>query len=293
VTYARSALFRDFCRFASAQVTSGDIDPMYPVLRRLYQQEGLPERIALWRTILYVTWYHVGSAEQVWRKWPEPRPLSDEDVFGLPTGIERRGFRGNALATQFVGAILRASFNDPAAWLRDAASPGGTAGWDAVRAQLGSVKWAGPWATYKMADLLKHVHGFDITASSIGDKLGATAGPIPGMCRVTGLPWTICAHDVGAQQDMLRAATDLGTPLNGLDQLETALCDFNSLLKGGYYVGHDIDGQMTQLAKSSPALWEQRVVFADRYRGECADPPWFGVRKPLRRMYSQKGVLLT
>jgi hypothetical protein len=280
-------LFADFCRFSRAAVLSGDIDPMYPVLKRLYAAEKLPPEIALWRTLLYVTWYHIGSAEQVWAAHPEPGSIDELRFTSLPTGVERRGFRGvvgNRAARAFVAAVLSRAGGNMLRWVT--ASGSGEAGWARVRRELEAVPGAGPWASFKWADLMKNVHSFPIDAPDIGvGGKSETAGPIPGMVALTGKNWKDCVADVELQKALMLATIERGVPLGGLDQLETCLCDFNSLRKGGYYVGHDIDLQMEQLKGARAGLWESRTVFPNRYRGELGDPRWFGVRKELKKAY--------
>jgi hypothetical protein len=289
-TAAGSRLFDDFCRFAEAQVRSGDLDPAYVLLRAHYEAEGIDDETAVWRTLLYVTWYHVGSAERAWKLFPSANRFDEVRapalLRGYETGIERRGFRGNDLASAFIERVELTATSTAGSlwrWVTEAAAPGGTLGWETVRQTFQAIPHAGPWASYKWADLLKHVHGLSITASSIGDKLGETAGPIPGMVLLTGLPWSECASSVELQQEMHDVATQMGCPFRGLDQLETALCDFNSLAKGRYYHGHDIDSQMAQLSEGS-RLWKGREAFAERFRGELGG--WNGVRSELKSAYA-------
>jgi hypothetical protein len=287
------SLRTDFYFFARAQLVSGDIDPMYPVLREFYTTERLEPEIALWRTLLYVTWYHIGSAAHVWRKYPTPRALTVEDVRGLATGTERRGFRGNALAAVHVNAVLAHAPGGLTQYFDQLTSAGGEAGWARARQELQTIAWLGPWASYKWADLLKNVHGYPITANDIGvGGNSETAGPVPGMVRLTGLTWQECARGIETQRRLLAESQAAGVPFTGLDQLETALCDFNSLCKGGYYVGHDIDQQMTQLASvPEPGLWEARGrAFPERYLGERGG--WSGVRKELKSLYAKTGKLV-
>ncbi len=135
------------------------------------------------------------------------------------------------------------------------------------------------------------MHDVPITASDLGvGGASETSGPIPGMVLLTGKSWNVCATDLALQRDLLLKARASGVPFSGLDQLETALCDFNSLHKGGYYVGHDIDDQMTKLAGCGPMLWESRSVFPDAFRGEVGG--WNGVRKELKTAYRDRGVVL-
>lgn len=288
-------LFEKFCVFAKAQVVSGDLDPTYPVLHRLYANSNLPAEIRLWRTLLYVTWYNLHSAETVWKAYPEPGRLPDD--LRLPTGTERRAFRGNALAAfhvnsvlEMVNALYKGKLEN---WMAAAIQPYGKMGWQSVRASFKALPYGGSWSSYKWADMMKSVHGYPITANDIGvGGGGETAGPVPGMVQLTGEPWQKVAHDVELQQFVHDAAVDHGVPFNGLDQLETSCCDFNSLTKGSYYVGHDIDTQQAHVAHCSMELQKARLAsFPQQYLGEHGG--WFGVRKELKTHYVRTGQVLT
>jgi hypothetical protein len=283
------ALFADFVTFARAHVASGDIDPMYPLLRSVYDARGLDEEHRLWFTLLYVTWYHVGSAEQVFRDHPSPRPLPPITV---KTGTERRAFRGNTKGSDFVNAVLDSCGGSLEAFARVGT---GESAWAFARERLQSIPFGGPWSSYKWADLLKNVHGRALVATDIGvGGGGETAGPVPGMVALTGLDWRRCAQDVDAQRALLARAQDAGVPFTGLDQLETSLCDFNSLMHGRYYVGHDIDDLMTKLdsANAGAIWWEARTrCFDARFLGERGG--WFGVRRDLCSRYKLGGEVLT
>lgn len=284
----------DFCRFATLHVESGDIDPMYPVLKGIYQAEGLSEEIALWRTLLYLAWYHAGSAQRAWDLWPEPTLIPPRAVEGFQTGIERRAFRGNRKAGDLLNAIVdltKRKFGSLSEWVWDTTGPGGERGWILTRWAMEAFPYCGPWAGYKWADLLKHVHDFPITASDLGVGGGSqTAGPIPGMVSLyEAIEWHRCAEDRGLQMELLGRSKAEGVPFNGLDQLETSLCDFNSLRKGRYYVGHDIDAQQEQLQKiGAPDIWwvARAQAFSGRYRGEASG--WDGVRTNLKGLYSNQ-----
>lgn len=286
-------LFADFCTFARAQIASGDLDPTYLVLRKHYERVGLIEEARLWRTLLYVTWYSLSSAERLWSVMPLPTTVRARDVAGFLTGIERRGFRGNSKAAEHINAVLKASGGELRRWVWTTVGPGGKQGWARVRKAFMELPHGGPWSSYKWADLLAHVHGYPITADDLGVGGGSeTAGPIPGMVRLTGESWQVCASDPILQMRLLSASMDKGVPFSGLDQLETALCDFNSLCKGRYYVGHDIDQQMDSLPGCSTWLREAREAsFASRYLGECGG--WTGVRRELKSVYAREGRVLT
>lgn len=291
-----SAEFPAFCEFARRQLLTHDIDPAYPVLlhhlahKPEFEHMTVDERSEAchWHLAVYVAYYHLGSAEQIWRRWPTPPDhVPDDASITLPTGIERRGFRGNTNAATFLNSYLAQTrcYEGADNWAHAKCTPYGANGWAQFRASAqATIRFVGPWASYKWADLLKHVMGISITADDLGVGGGSeTAGPIPGMVQLTGRPWQECAEDPILQDRLMGEAQQRGVHFNGLDQLETALCDWNSLTKGRYYVGHDIDQMMDYLAPDS-ALWAARAAtLPAQMLGE--NHGWHGVRPELKRLY--------
>lgn len=285
----RLDLFEDFCEWSRWHLWSWDVDPIYPWLKRVFEKQGLAEREKLWRLYLYVAFYHLGSCLTLWKHdgYGQPERIPETDL-ALPTGTERRCFRGQPEpAHKNITQAVETGMFDPTLWN----TLSGESGWDEARDQFESVPWNGPWASYKWADLLAHVMDYDITASDLGvGGKSKTAGPIPGMVKLTDADWKRCANDVGFQKDLLAAARNEGVPFSGLDQLETCLCDFNSAVKGHYYVGHDIDLYGDQLDFAPPIYWEARQeIFPDIFLGERHG--WEGVRSDLQRLYADHGVI--
>jgi len=280
----KDTLFDLFCRFGTLQVESWDIDPTYPVLKRIYEMEDVSENDRLWRTFLYVCFYNLGSSYRVWEKYPSPS-LPDLETLRQPTGIERRGFRQRPdLVHKHITAALKASGGDFVGWVHGYGA--GEAGWNNARDAMRALPWGGNWSAYKWADLLSVTHELPLEAPDFGvGGGGATAGPIPGMVILTGHDWKRCASDFDLQRNLYERCVKAGVPFRGLDQVETSLCDFNSLCKGRFYVGHDIDSQMEHFKSGSvPDLfWEARDVIPDNYRGEKND--WFGVDKSLKKVF--------
>lgn len=279
-------LFHDFCRFSHEHLRAKDNDPIYPWFKRAFEMRDLDAEQRLWRLYLYTTFYHIGSAYCLWSKYDRPQPIPEP--IDLPTGTERRCFRGQGdLARKNIKHAVDTGALDPDLWH----SLEGEDGWRSARDQFESIPWNGPWASYKWADLLKHVEDVPITADDIGvGGNSETAGPIPGMVRITGLDWKTCATNVDAQKRLLTRANALGVGFNGLDQMETCLCDFNSARKGHYYIGHDIDLYGDQLEHLPAAYWEARAeTFHPRFLGELHD--WSGVRSELQRAYADDRLI--
>ena len=69
----RKADLVDFARFGRAMILSRDIDPQFPILKYLYHELKLDRNTALWFTCVYLLYYHLGSAVQAWKRYPEPK----------------------------------------------------------------------------------------------------------------------------------------------------------------------------------------------------------------------------
>lgn len=262
---SEARLREDFFRFSALQLDSGDIDPAYPLLSAFLTGREL--ETSLWALALFVAHYHLGSFETAFAMtesdWARPLPP-------LPTGVERRGFRGASAKLSAHLAAVR-QHRPLALWLSDALPHG----WDAVRSQYELLPFCGPWSSYKWADLLANVLSLPLVATSIGE----TGGPVETMARFPG------ATPAG----LLAEGRARGVAFRGLDQVETCLCDFGSLLKGHYYPGHDIDQMMSQLGPAS-AFWRlRRATFRPEHLGEIGG--WSGIRKGLLRRYADSGGL--
>ena len=284
----------NFARFGGAMILSGDIDPQFWILRYMYKKLKLDRNTALWWTCVYLLYYHLGSAVQAWKRYPEPCFIRKKDWSrDLPYFKQRRCFRGNEYARDQINTIVKVSNGDLASWIDNLVDNNSEESWTRIREAMSELPYHGPWSSYKFCDMMKFVHSYPITAPDIGTKPGATAGPIAGLNSLTGLDWKRCANDNQLHRDLLQMTIDLGAPVNGLDQLESMLCDYQSLINGKYYVGHDIDRDQAQLElerRRDPVLdilWgARRHIFDERLLGEVGG--WSGVRSHLNKVYKDR-----
>jgi hypothetical protein len=275
-------LFSDFCKFSKKQLTTKDNDPMYPVLESVFKQRGYDEETKLWYLYLYTTFYHVGSAENLFNKYPKKTKINYNYVRPLLTGIERRGFRGNTNWLVTINSL------DKYHTMIDFVSPvkrGGMLGWKEMRMRFEEIKHNGAWSSYKFADLLAHVMHYDIQADDIGSNpsvLGAAQ-------MITGVSIRTAEKSAQFQNELYDKCKKAGVEFTGLDQMETCLCDFHTLTDGRYYVGNDIDMNMKQIP-DLPEFWRARkMVFDSKNLGEVNN--WEGERKDLKKQYLTKGVI--
>jgi hypothetical protein len=285
----RPKLFEDFKTFSLHQLHSRDIDPVYPVLKTVHQLRGLSRGDAAWHTLLYMTWYNLGSGETVWKSYPQQCKIDAE--FILKTGVERRGIRGSNKGVEQLNWMYQ-NIGDLLEWVERHVALGGMVGWKSMYNAVQQIPGNGSWAAFKWCDLCKNVLGYDITSPDIGlGGGGKVVGPVPGLSRLTGRAPEICAVDFHLQKIFYLYCSQKCIPFDGLEELETSLCDFNSMVKGGYYVGHDIDKQMEDIAGLPNIYWDaRRECFPREYLGELRG--WVGVRKERKAIYMNTGEIV-
>jgi hypothetical protein len=281
-------IFDDFKTFCLPYLSSHDNDPVYPVLKAVFDNRQLNILDRIWHTFLYLTWYNLGSAEKAFQLFPVAQIINSLEVW--PTGTERRGFRGERgtlIAQQMINRVVSANwikgfldvFNKPFSTPEQR--------WTYMYWMIQKIPYCGTWAAYKWCDLCKNVLGAIMSAPDIGmGGKGKNAGPVPGMVQLTGENWVICAENIQLQRQFYNRCLQQGIPFQGMEEMETALCDFNSLTHGFYYVGHDIDVQQEHLQGLPQVYWDARkAVFPHNFLGELNG--WTGCRKELKTIYSK------
>lgn len=298
------AKVRDFALFSNALVRSGDIDPQFWILKEYYARYRMSRNRALWHSLIYLAFYHWGSALEAFKRYPEPDIIDKADwVTGEEFTKQRRLFRGskNYFALTHLNATIVAADGDLAAWMDKLIEPANTKkeAWTLVRNAFEALPYSGPWSSYKWCDITKFIHDFPITAPDIGTKPGATAGPIAGLKSVTGYSWERCADDTKLHWYLYKMLVeDFGVPFQGLDQMESCLCDWQSVLKGNYYIGHDIDRDLAQIANTKQKerleiLAARHRMFDHRLLGELQTfPRWGGIRRNMNVAYRNQRMLV-
>ncbi|WAB09179.1 hypothetical protein SEA_LITTLEMUNCHKIN_3 [Gordonia phage LittleMunchkin] len=270
------------------QVKTGDIDPAYPVLRRIGQQ--LSRDDAAWLVLRHVTYYHLGSALRSHAE--APGPVLPEALLRLPTGTERRAHRDVRQFRRHWDALVEhvGRAGGPRAWLTPNAS--GTRGWEVLTHRIMDVHGNGRWAAYKLCEIAAKVLDVPIVAPDAGHAY--STGPRKGLA----LLMTVPPGNSDAVIALLDKRTEqLRRHLNEPDvaQVETSLCDFHSAAKGRYYIGKDIDEQLHHLhqvpSDFTPLAFAARAQsFPPVYLGEVGG--WGGVDRDRCRVYRDTGRIV-
>lgn len=276
-----SLMLRDFYTLTQKVCDTGDYDPFHPLLREV--TKDLPIEEALWFSCLFIAHYNPGSA---WIAFHDSDPLKPKK-WQLPIETARRALFGGRiyrhledLSTQAraVGGLLR--------FFSRGLGSNRYKNWYIVRRTIGGVYGAGRWAEYTFAEILQKVHDLPLTPPDMGLK-NAT-GPKNGLRLLTGQDTNQAAWRLFG--DTYKAVY---VPWFDCAVLESVACDFNSLNKGRYYIGRDIDRQQHRILKAEAVLgeelselWEARSqVFQPKYLGEVNG--WQGIDSARCKVYTQ------
>jgi hypothetical protein len=285
------SVISDMAEFARLHVSSGDIDPAYPVLRHMIS--GLPTEEALSKVLSYVAFYDLSSALRFWS--------TDEDPGDLPCATERRGLRGGVVERHLSSLEeQRDTRGSWERWLRLGWSAGDNREqrWALTFNNVQQAWGNGRWAAYKTCEILSTVLDWPMAAPDAGHAW--SSGPRKGLALVFGPetgngPGVIRKLDQQTEALRLELAME-GAQLLPVEQLETVLCDFYSMSQGHYYVGHDIDQQLEQLMRPSTPGWAKSAIlqarqasFRPAWLGELNG--WAGVDKSLSVLYRNTGAI--
>lgn len=271
----------DYRRWHWLQRHTGDVDPVYPVLRHLIAALDMDQDQAASLVLLHVTYYHLGSALLAFTADEFDSPPR------LPTGVERRGHRDHrALVAHWRSLREHVERHGGPARFLDAPD------WDTLTARVLAVHGNGRWAAYKTAEMCQKVLNVPLVVPDAGHA--HSTGPRKGLADL------YPSAPRGNGPEHVAALDLLTTTLAGLlgehdlGYVETTLCDFHSLLAGRYYLGHDIDAMAEQLRAvpgdvTRDAFDARLATLPHPYLGEVGG--WTGVDRDRGRIYKNTGVI--
>lgn len=255
-------LFEDFIEYSQRACDSLDYDPFHPMIWHL--GKGLDRERLLWLCTLYMAYYSIGSTWVAFVNCDYLK-MPPEWVLKLPIGVQRRNLRGGTLRNHLEDFIKQAKAAGSIWKLLTARFSGmELEDWGALTHNVGSIWGNGRWSTYTTSELYQKVGKVPVLPRDIMND-GST-GPRTGLCYLYGLKPplgldVVPALDRLAHQTFRLAGRRLKTRIPYLQaghydmgMLESALCDFNSLRKGRYYVGRDVDRDLDRLRATRRAL---------------------------------------
>lgn len=281
---------RDMLRFAVPYWDSRDIDPAYPVLKHLATGLTASETVRL--CVYHVTYYDLGSTLTAYIDGDTgPRPEGHR----LTTGTERRGNRTPSVLAANMASWADATRGDYAGYLLDNLPQDRRAAWRECRTRIEAVKGNGRWASYKLTELLAFVADAPLEPADMGHA--DSSGPRKGLQLLNPdlpggkTPPVVAKLDTVSRALTRTVAVATDRPYR-VEHVETLLCDFYSLTRSHYYVGHDIDHMLHQANRARPdvraAILDARAAtLPPQFLGE--QQGWDGVRPHLKTLYTRTG----
>lgn len=236
----------DYARFHWLALETGDVDPVYPVLRKL--EMGVSDLV--WLSFLHVAYYDLGSALRAFARlsW-RPTEEVPNAVLHYPCGTERRAHRDPSQLLRHLESLraLADHFQGLHRFVTSATSYGDLFG------RVISIWGNGRWAAYKTCELL--AYALDRPEWEPTDMGHAhSTGPRKGLALIYGgrLPegnGPAAIHTLNTLSGWLVNELGRRDLVASQATAETTLCDFHSLAGGRYYVGHDIDQMGMQIRR--------------------------------------------
>jgi len=275
-----------YLTFHKAQVSSMDMDPVYPVLREI--GSSAEKKSAVWLTFLHVAYYHMGSALKAWEEHPFPAKLN-KSLLKLPCGIERRNHRKPERLESHINSLVEISneYDGLDRWVDAYISGDPRQSWSNLQVVLTAPWGNGRWAAYKTSEMLWKVNGYRLQATDMGHEY--SSGPREGLKLLfPDAPTGNSPEEVqylDALGDLLVEKLRSNGAIASVETAETSLCDFHSMIKGRYYTGIDIDHMQEQLIEVKSGLTQKaflarKLVLPNQFLGELNG--WTGVRKELK-----------
>lgn len=297
--------------FSQRQYDCLDYDPFHPMIVHL--SKGLSKEEALWLSTLYMAFYNIGSAYAAF-KVVRPLKRPPDWVLRLPVGVQRRNHRGGRIAQHLASfSALAKAHGSIEAFLTDGFIAGSSEwNWQILKDNVQKSWGNGRWSVYTTAELYQKANGLAVFPCDIMND--GSSGPRSGLSRMFGCDLSNSRKDVETA-DMLadllfehmrkRIYTRIPyLPKGHYDyaMMESQLCDFNSLCKGRYYIGRDIDRDQERIRAAELAIkalgqrmslaevWAAReAVFPVRYLGEFCG--WRGRTDEAKTFYQKTGTI--
>jgi len=305
-------LFRIFIRFSQRQYDALDYDPFHPIFK--YVSDNASKEGGLWASTLFMAFYNDGSAYLAFKNH---KPLQDmkPDFSKLPIGLQRRNLRGGLIDKYFYmfnrqvkryGSIFKfLTHNFTGDKRKD---------WYLLQETLNSVWGNGRWSSFTLGEMYQKVNGLPVLPCNLMNE--NSSGPRAGLELLMGKAVSKqkdkMLQELNDKADVLfkRAKKKIKTNIPYLRKghydyamMESQLCDTQSLLKGRYYIGRDIDRsqeliidsykvakQLDLKADTINELWNIRSeVFPHEMLGELND--WVGRDRQALTFYKEYKVI--
>ncbi len=261
-------MLEDFVTFARAEVAANDVEPWAAMFKVVYDEELLPREEAIWLTTLYNTYDRVDSALGVHGRWPTPHHWAAdpnrEGARQFPCAQERRNLHGGKVNRRHQGYADLLGERSQLEWLCEPiATEDVGENFRELTKHMLQIWGVGRQAAFEWAEFAGKC--FSLPVDAADGQLYDSSGPRESIEALYNSGERMTAEALDAAADHLRGyLAGQGVEVPFVD-LETLVCDFKVMRKGGYFVGRHItalkgeieDNELLQYAfnKVIPAEW--------------------------------------
>lgn len=286
-------MLEDFVAFARAEQLANDIEPWAAMFKVVYDEELLPREEAIWLTTLYNTYDRVDSALGVHGRWPTPHHWGAdpdrEEARQFPCAQERRNLHGGKVNRRHQGYVDLLGDSSQLEWM---VQPLGFAdvGEDfrSLSKHMLQIWGVGRQAAFEWAEFAGKC--FSLPVDAADGQLYDSSGPRESIEALYNGGERMTAEQLDAAADHLRdylAAEGLDVPFV---DLETLVCDFKVMRKGGYFVGRHITALKGEIAGHELLEYAFNKVIPPDW---AAIPGGLDMDPGLRGLYKRTGHIIT
>lgn len=244
---SKEELLLDFFIFSKKEIQCLDFDHFQPIFYEITKNENL-ER-ALWGSFLYMAYYNEAAAYLVFTD-TKTLTIPKEKYLYLPIGKMRRNLRGGKIVHHISSFIEQVKHHGSIfKFITHGFTGNQEKDFQIAFENLHSIWGNGRWASFTTTELFQKINHINIIPKNIMNA-GST-GPLFGLKTLMGANIERNINKLNNLTDQLfnKVAKHLDPKIyylqnpNQFDHgmFESLLCNFNSLMKGDYYIGRDID----------------------------------------------------
>lgn len=288
-------MLKHFSQLVEHNLHCLDFDCAHPLTIAISLREGYDLENRIRAVFYYMAFYNESSALLYTKKRGDPSKY--------PIDTARRCLRGDRITRHLRSLTsMKRRHGSLKQWLIGGAGPGPT--WETITDRLRELYGNGRWATYTTGEMLHKVCGSPFPApTTTGWR--QSSGPRNGLIHLTGtddpevLDWA--EHEL---LDIMRDRFQLNLPYYDGDWdfgiLESLLCDFDGLVKGGYYPARNLDrmlNRMTAVIEKMGPHQSLSLILEARSSMFCHDllgehNGWLEIDKKRKKHYNETGKVL-
>lgn len=287
-------MLEDFVKFAKAEVAANDVEPWAEMFRVVYQEKLMPQEEAIWLTTLYNTHDRVDSALGVHGRWPTPHHWAAdpnrEEARQWPCAQERRNLHGGKVNRRHQGYVDLLGDRSQLEWLWDPIDVIGSNGdnFRELTKHLLQIWGVGRQAAFEWAEFAGKC--FSLPVDAADGQLYDSSGPRESIEALYNGGERMKAEELDAAADHLRNyLASYGVDVPFVD-LETLVCDFKVMRKGGYFVGRHITALKGEIAGNELLEYAFNKVIPAEW---AAIPGGLDMEPRLRGLYKKTGHIIT